>query len=104
MLEGDDLAIEDKIDIELARLLGYFRKLVGDAFKIARKDLDAFDVAMKLRADAVEFVLGINDVTCRRNCRQRGGTAARDGGRYHALLIDKPFPNVFRRRLRTSQH
>ena len=60
VLERDDLAVEDKIDIELARLLGQFRKLIGDALQIARENLHALRIAMQLRANAVELIFRIN--------------------------------------------
>ncbi len=90
MRKRDNFAIEDKIEIELARLLSKFRKLIGDSLQIARENLHPLRIAVQLRPNAVELIFD-------ENCSGR-----RLGGR--TFSIDKSFPNRFRGRLGTCQH
>src|SRR5216684_996216 len=80
MRKRDDFAVEDKIDIELARLLGQFWKLIGDALQIARENLHPLRIAMQLRPNAIELIFRVNGCSCRR-----------PGGRI--LSLDKSRPN-----------
>ena len=75
VLEGHDLAIEDQFVLELARAARPARELLRHAAQIAREDFHAFRAAMKLRANAVEFVFDVNR-SRRRDCRPRSVTAA----------------------------
>src|SRR5437764_6917370 len=58
--ESNDLAVENKIDIELVRLVRELGKLIGDAAQIARINLYALGVAVKLRPNSVELVFDKN--------------------------------------------
>ena len=79
--KGNDLAIEDKINLEISGTVGQFRELVRDPSQIAGKDFDTLGCPMQLGADAVEFILGVN----RSNVR-------------------KSVPDCIRSRFRSCQH
>src|SRR2546430_2417817 len=83
VLESNNLAVENKIDIELARLVGDFRKLIGDPPQIARINLDALSVPMELCANAIELVFDVNDV---------------------GILVGKSLPDRFGCRLGRREH
>ena len=61
--EGDDFAVQNNIGRKRPPLVGNFGKLLGDAFEIARENLDSGRAAMHLGANAVEFVLDVNHPT-----------------------------------------
>ena len=59
-LEGDNFTVDNQLFLEVPGLIGQLGKLTGDAPQIARENFNALCGAMKLRANAVEFVFQIN--------------------------------------------
>src|SRR5262249_166354 len=55
-----DFAVSNQLLVEFSGLFGELRELSGNASQIARENLDPLSVAMKLGANAVEFVLNIH--------------------------------------------
>src|SRR5437764_14978212 len=54
--KSNDLAVEDKIDIELVRLVRELGTLIGDAAQIARINLSALGGALQLRRNRIALV------------------------------------------------
>ena len=60
LFEGNDFTINNQLLLEVSGLLRQFRKLIGDAPQVTRKNFHPSCAAMKLRANTVEFVFHIN--------------------------------------------
>ena len=58
--KSDDFAVSNQLLVELHGLFDELRELTGNSSQIARENFDPVSAAMKLCANAVEFVLNVH--------------------------------------------